>query len=117
VAFHQRSDGAEPVRSDSVAGAREERRTVRSLLATGTLACPSCDAPVAPGGTPLRPAHPLRCPYCLHAGAVRDFLSLGEPTRPARVSVRVVTAAGASAGRPRAASGSGSATRWYRRRA
>ena len=90
---------------------------MRSLLATGTLACPSCDAPVSPGETPLRPADPLACPYCLHAGAVRDFLSLGEPTRPARVSVRVVSAPGASAGRLRVVNGTGSATSSYRRRA
>jgi hypothetical protein len=32
----------------------------------------------------------LTCPYCLHPGVVRDFLSLGLPTRPARVVVRVV---------------------------
>jgi hypothetical protein len=69
----------------------EERRSVRSsTLATGTLACPACDAPVAPGPGVLRPADPLGCPYCAHAGSVRDFLSLGAPSRPARVSVRVV---------------------------
>jgi hypothetical protein len=90
VAFHQRSDGAEPIRSDSVAGAREERQAHRSVLATGTLACPACDAPVAPGEAPLRPADPLACPYCLHHGAVRDFLSLAPPSRPARVTVRVL---------------------------
>ena len=116
MAFHQRSDGAEPVRSDSVAGAREERRALRSVLATGTLACPSCDAPVAPGETPLRPADPLACPYCRHAGAVRDVLSLGEPTRPAHVVVRVSGGA-VSVGRPRGATGSGSATSSFRRRA
>ena len=32
---------------------------------------------------------PLSCGYCSHAGAVRDFLSLAEPTRPTRVVVRV----------------------------
>jgi hypothetical protein len=31
----------------------------------------------------------LACPECSHAGAVRDFLSLAPPTRPARVAVRV----------------------------
>ena len=117
MAFHQRSDGAEPVRSDSVAGAREERQARRSVLAAGTLACPECDAPVAPGEGPLRPTDALRCPFCLRAGAVRDFLTLGEPTRPAHVVVRVVTAAGASAGRPRGATGTGSATSSFRRRA
>ncbi len=32
---------------------------------------------------------PLSCGYCSYAGAVRDFLSLAEPTRPTRVVVRV----------------------------
>lgn len=69
----------------------EERRERRSgHLATATLACPGCDAPVSPGPAPLRPADPLACPVCAHAGAVRDFLSLARPARAARVSVRVV---------------------------
>jgi hypothetical protein len=59
-------------------------------LAMATLACPSCDAPVHPGPEPLGPADPLACPLCDRAGAVRDFLSLASPTRPARVEVRVV---------------------------
>ena len=70
----------------------EERRARSSHLAVGTLACPACDAPVVPDG-PLSPAAPLGCPYCDHAGAVRDFLLLGEPTRPTRVVVRVRLAA------------------------
>ena len=69
----------------------EERRIARtSLLARGTLACPSCDAPVAPTRPSLAPPDPLACPYCDHAAAVRDFLSLDAPSRPARVDVRVV---------------------------
>jgi hypothetical protein len=69
----------------------EERRATRSsLLAVGTLACPSCDAPVVPAAGPMSPAHPLACPFCGHAGSVRDFLSLKAPSRPARVAVRVV---------------------------
>jgi hypothetical protein len=69
----------------------EERRAVRSSrLAGGTMACPACDAPVMPGPGPVSPADPLLCPYCAHAAAVRDFLSLTTPTRPARVDVRVV---------------------------
>jgi hypothetical protein len=59
-------------------------------LASGTLACPRCDAPVALATGPAAPADPLGCPYCAHAATVRDFLSLGDPTRPARVAVRVV---------------------------
>jgi hypothetical protein len=70
-------------------GPEELRRTVRSrVLGTGTLACPRCDAPVALPG-PRSPADRLACPYCRHTAALRDFLSLGEPTRPARVEVRV----------------------------
>jgi hypothetical protein len=69
----------------------EERRVRSGHLATGTLACPLCDAPVALATAFAGPADPLGCPYCDHAGAVRDFLSLGEPSRPARVTVRVVS--------------------------
>jgi hypothetical protein len=34
----------------------------------------------------------MACPFCAHAGAVRAFLSLEPPTRPARVVVRVYVA-------------------------
>ena len=37
----------------------------------------------------MSPADPLSCGFCRHEGAVRDFLSLAEPTRPTRVTVRV----------------------------
>jgi len=97
VALHRGMDGSDPVRSESIGrlgGTQEERRVTRSrLLAAGTLACPECDAPVAPPvppAPPLTPAAPLACPVCAHAAAVRDFLSLATPTRPARVEVRVV---------------------------
>jgi hypothetical protein len=87
-------DGSDPVRADPVerpVGLQEERRSVRtSHLASGTLACPACDAPVAPAAGPMAPSDPIECPLCSHAGAVRDFLSLAAPTRPARVEVRVV---------------------------
>lgn len=92
VSFQRSSpeDGApgEPV--GRMSGAAEERRATRSLVvAAGTLACPQCDAPVSPGGRPLRPAEPMRCPVCDHRGAVRDFLSLASRARPARVRVVV----------------------------
>jgi hypothetical protein len=67
----------------------ELRQGHAGLLAVGTLACPRCDAPVAPGERPLTPAERIACPYCGHAGAVRDFLSLAAPARPARVEVRL----------------------------
>jgi hypothetical protein len=38
----------------------------------------------------MSPADPIACPMCDEAGAVRDFLSLAEPSRPARVVVRVI---------------------------
>ena len=93
MAFQRGIDGSDPVRAEPItttAGAEELRRIARSShLGTGTLACPACDAPVAPART-LAPAEPLGCPFCGHAAAVRDFLSLAAPSRPARVEVRVV---------------------------
>jgi hypothetical protein len=82
---------SEPVRPDSEGRiVHEEVRTSRSsIVAYGTLACPSCDAPVALGGECVSPPEPLGCPFCDHHGAARDFLSLRSPTRPARVAVRV----------------------------
>jgi len=93
VALHRDIEGAQPDRAQPVerlAGRHELRRTETTWqLATGTLACPACDAPVLPSPAPMSPADPLSCGFCLHAGAVREFLSLAEPTRPTRVVVRV----------------------------
>jgi hypothetical protein len=84
-------DGSDPARPEG--GSRvihEERRQARGThVASGTLACPSCDAPTALARA-MSPAEPIACPFCDHAGAVRDFLSLAHPTRPARVTVRIV---------------------------
>jgi hypothetical protein len=66
----------------------EVRRSQDEETAAGTMACPACDAPVMPHGR-VRLDAPVGCPWCGTAGAVRDFLTLGEPTRPARVVVRV----------------------------
>lgn len=72
-------------------GTTEVRHAERSsVVATGSIACPACDAPVALAG-PQPPAAPLRCPFCAHEGRVREFLSLAAPARPARVVVRLVT--------------------------
>jgi hypothetical protein len=77
-----------------LAGTQEERRVARTaVLGAGTLACPRCDVPVAFAAGPVSPAEPLGCPFCGHAGAVRDFLSLADPIRPTRVEVRVVAPA------------------------
>ena len=94
MAFHREIEGTEPVRRPEPierAGGRHARyRVERSRhVASGTLACPACDAPVLPDPGGMSPASAISCGYCLHAGAVRDFLSLGEPTRPARVAVRI----------------------------
>lgn len=84
-------DDGDPQASPNVAGPLEIRRdTRRGVVAFGTLACPGCDAPVSPGPGGVRPADGLSCGFCGHAGAVRDFLSLATPTRPARVVVRIV---------------------------
>lgn len=101
MAIFGRIDGEDPIRSDPVeraADGYEHRRVAAStVLAAGTLACPACDAPVAPGPRPLSPAEGVGCPVCLHTGAVRDFLSLDQPTRPAHVVVRVTARAPAPA--------------------
>jgi hypothetical protein len=88
VSFHRHVEGPEPVRADSIIRPSKLPRVWR--LGTGTLACPRCDAPVALAAGHVSPADPLGCPFCRHAAAVRDFLSLAEPSRPARVEVRVV---------------------------
>ncbi|HEU4655971.1 MAG TPA: hypothetical protein VFR97_00515 [Capillimicrobium sp.] len=94
MGLHRFFDGSEPIRPEPVtdlAGARELRKSEASeVMAMATFACPSCDAPVSPGTAPLSPADAARCPFCDHAGAVRDFLALDDPARPAVVEVRVV---------------------------
>jgi hypothetical protein len=37
----------------------------------------------------MSPTELLACGFCLHEGALRDFLSLASPTRPTRVTVQV----------------------------
>ena len=95
MALHREIDGSrlptgpEPV--VRLAGPRHRRRDEASWrLAIGTLACPACDAPVAPASGPMSPADAIGCGFCEHAAAVRDFLSLAAPARPARVEVRVI---------------------------
>ena len=71
-------------------GGRHELRHESSWrLATGTLACPGCDAPVLPSPGGMSPADPISCGYCRETGVVSEFLSLAEPARPTRVIVRV----------------------------
>jgi hypothetical protein len=96
VSFFRRiggsDEGSDPV--GGLGGPEEIRRVQRtSTLAVGTLACPACDAPVAPAGARLGPGSPLSCPYCGEHGRVRDFLTLGAPTRAAHVVIKVVSPA------------------------
>ena len=94
MSLHGGLGGPDAVRPDpvgGVAGPRAEHEARRSApLAAGTLACPRCDAPVALTAGPVSPSDALECPFCRHGAAVRDFLSLAIPSRPARVQVRVV---------------------------
>jgi hypothetical protein len=88
VSFHRHVDGPEPIRADPIVRPSHVPRVWR--LGTGTLACPRCDAPVALADGAVSPADEVACPFCDHGAAVRDFLSLAAPSRPARVAVRVV---------------------------
>ena len=86
-------DGSEPIRPEPLSrpvGPQERRRTHdRARLGSGTLACPVCDAPAVTGPGATSVGATLVCGFCDYASAVRDFLTLGEPTRPTRVSVNV----------------------------
>jgi hypothetical protein len=68
---------------------RKRRAQREGVLATGTIACARCDAPVAIGPGELALSHVLTCPFCGHRDAARGFLSLAVPTRPTRVEVRI----------------------------
>jgi hypothetical protein len=86
-------DGSE--RIGGLGGPEEIRQVTRTTtLGVGTLACPACDAPVSPGPHRLAPTAAVACPFCGRRGAVRDFLTLGAPTRPAHVVIKVTTPAG-----------------------
>ena len=92
MALNRELDGSQPARPQPVerlGGRHELRRADRTQLAIGTFACPSCDAPVLPDAGGMSPSDPIACAFCGGLGAVRDFLSLDEPTRPTRVAVRI----------------------------
>jgi hypothetical protein len=87
MSFTRRGNAAEPLVRYN-AGDLVHQATVTRPFANGTLSCPACDAPLAlMAPTPLSAA--TSCSFCGHAGAVRDFLSLATPTRPARVALWV----------------------------
>lgn len=89
MALHRGVEGSDPIRGERIGRLHEEHRLRSRVMASGTLACPRCDAPVAPGPRALTPGEPLLCPFCGHDAAVRDFLSLAVPARPARVEIRI----------------------------
>jgi hypothetical protein len=68
---------------------RKRRADDNGVIATGTIACPHCDAPIAIGQREIALTDTLTCPFCEHHGVVRGFLSLAVPTRPTRVQVRL----------------------------
>jgi hypothetical protein len=68
---------------------RQRRAERNGVIASGTIACPRCDAPVAIGPDEVPITEGLTCPFCAQHGPVRQFLSLAAPTRPTRVQVRL----------------------------
>jgi hypothetical protein len=80
-----RSKPEAPVGHEELRPSKESR-----TLGIGTLACSRCDAPVALAGATVSPSDRIACAFCLHTAPVREFLSLAQPTRPARVVVRLV---------------------------
>jgi hypothetical protein len=90
VALHRDTHEGPPLRPQPVEVERREDRAGWEL-ATATFGCPACDAPLLPDPAGMAPADPVACGYCGEAGFVRDFLSLEQPARPARVVVRVVS--------------------------
>ena len=93
MAFHRDIEGVnhQPAQPTERFTGRHERRPAEDSwqVATGTLACPSCDVPVLPAEGGMSPTEPMACAYCGHGAPVKHFLSLQEPTRPTRVTVRV----------------------------
>jgi hypothetical protein len=82
MALHLPADPGDPGQPDAKLGrldgseAGAERRLLRDgmqLLAHGALVCPECALPIPASGR-ICAAMPIRCGFCDHAGAVRDFL-------------------------------------------
>lgn len=83
-------------RRERLPGAEHERRGGRTWeVSGGTLACPQCDLPVMPA-VAVAIADELRCPYCGHAASARDFLTISDEPRPARVRVMATLGPGSA---------------------
>jgi hypothetical protein len=90
VPFHTSFDPADlgpRERRERLPGAEQERRRGRRwVVGGGTFACPACDLPVAFGGQ-LSLGVVVGCPYCDRSAPARDYLTLTDEPRPARVRV------------------------------
>ena len=86
---HYGSGNIDPLERQHPGQVEKRQATTSAVVGAATLACRTCDAPIAPGPFPLLLTDRMWCPVCRDSGPVRDFLSLAVPTRPARVVVRV----------------------------
>jgi hypothetical protein len=83
-------------RTELLPGDEEKRELSRTWqVGGGTFACPSCDVPVSFDGA-ITLGVALACPYCERTAPARDYLSLTDEPRPARV--RVVATLGSALG-------------------
>ncbi len=74
-------------RTELIPGAEEKRELTRTwVIGGGTFACPACDLPVSFAGA-ISLGVVLGCPYCERAAPAREYLSLTDSPRPARVRV------------------------------
>ena len=80
--------GRHPARRAAPMVEEDLRRVAGDSLGRGTLACPSCDAPLALADRSSA-AVLTACPFCGHRGTLGSFVSLARPTRPTRVVVRI----------------------------
>ncbi len=81
-------------RTELLPGAEEKRKLTRTWqVGGGTFACPACDLPVHFEGS-LELGAALACPYCDRAAPARDFLTLTDEPRPARVQVTATIGSG-----------------------
>lgn len=75
-------------RAEEPAGLFEERRATRpTRVASCSLTCPRCDAPIALAGTGSL-ADALWCPFCDHGAALRDFVSLSRRPQTHAITTR-----------------------------
>jgi hypothetical protein len=81
-------------RTELIPGAEVKRELSRTWeVSGGTFACPACDLPVTFAGA-ISLGVALVCPYCERTAPARDYLSLTDSPRPAKV--RVVATIGGS---------------------